>query len=164
MAETDAAAEKAEKDEIASVASKVLTARNEFLVQVKSDRDGALNRLENAVRSAQEIASRWSATHERLFPERAVELEQLCRAVADVGRARACLAHAVVPGWTRDMERLLVIEDHSSADSRPWIMDAATGATRALPRSAPTRFAAVRWVEKGAALMGLSDAGADMSA
>lgn len=67
-----------------------------------------------------------------------------------------------VPSWTRDMSRLLVIEDHSSADSRLWIMDVATGITRALSRSAPARFAAVRWVEKGAALMGLSDAGADL--
>ena len=67
-----------------------------------------------------------------------------------------------VPGWTKDMARLVVIEDHSSADSRLWIMDAATGVTRALPRTAPARFASVRWVEKGAALMGLSDAGADM--
>lgn len=67
-----------------------------------------------------------------------------------------------VPSWTRDMARLLVIEDHSSADSRLWVVDAATGATRALARSAPARFAAVRWVEKGAALMGLSDTGADM--
>ncbi len=67
-----------------------------------------------------------------------------------------------VPTWTKDMARLVVIEDHSSADSRLWIMDAATGVTRALPRTAPARFASVRWVEKGAALMGLSDAGADM--
>jgi dipeptidyl aminopeptidase/acylaminoacyl peptidase len=67
-----------------------------------------------------------------------------------------------VPSWTKDMARLVVIEDHSSADSRLWIMDAATGVTRALPRTAPARFASVRWVEKGAALMGLSDAGADM--
>jgi dipeptidyl aminopeptidase/acylaminoacyl peptidase len=55
-----------------------------------------------------------------------------------------------------------VIEDHSSADSRLWIMDATTGVTRALPRTAPARFASVRWVENGAALMGLSAAGADM--
>jgi dipeptidyl aminopeptidase/acylaminoacyl peptidase len=67
-----------------------------------------------------------------------------------------------VPTWTKDMARLVVIEDHSSLDSRLWIMDAATGVTRALPRTAPARFASVRWVEKGAALMGLSDAGADM--
>lgn len=67
-----------------------------------------------------------------------------------------------VPGWTRDMTRLVVIEDHSSADSRLWIMDAASGVTRAVPRAAPARFTAVRWVEKGAALMGLSDIGADM--
>jgi Tol biopolymer transport system component len=67
-----------------------------------------------------------------------------------------------VPGWTRDLARLVVIEDHSSADSRLWIIDAATGATRELPRTAPARFTSVRWVEKGAALMGLSDAGADM--
>ena len=66
-----------------------------------------------------------------------------------------------VPGWTKDMARLVVIEDHSSADSRLWIMDALTGATRALPRTAPARFASVRWVEQGAALMGLSDVGAD---
>ena len=66
-----------------------------------------------------------------------------------------------VPGWTRDMARLLVIEDHSSSDSRLWIVDAASGSIRALPRTAPARFASVRWVEKGAALMGLSDVGAD---
>lgn len=66
-----------------------------------------------------------------------------------------------VPGWTRDMARLLVIEDHSSSDSRLWIADARTGATRALPRTAPARFASVRWVNQGAALMGLSDVGAD---
>jgi dipeptidyl aminopeptidase/acylaminoacyl peptidase len=67
-----------------------------------------------------------------------------------------------VPSWTKDMARLLVIEDHSSSDSRLWIMDAATGATRAVPRTAPARFVSVRWVEQGAALMALSDAGADM--
>jgi dipeptidyl aminopeptidase/acylaminoacyl peptidase len=67
-----------------------------------------------------------------------------------------------VPGWTKDMARLAVIEDHSSADLRLLIMDAATGVTRALPRSAPARLASVKWVENGAALMGLSDAGADM--
>lgn len=66
-----------------------------------------------------------------------------------------------VPGWTRDMARLVVIEDHSSSDSRLWIVDARTGATRALPRTAPARFASVRWVNQGAALMGLSDVGAD---
>jgi dienelactone hydrolase len=66
-----------------------------------------------------------------------------------------------VPGWTRDMARLVVIEDHSSSDSRLWIMDAATGATRALPRTAPARLASVRWIDKGASLMGLSDVGAD---
>jgi len=54
-----------------------------------------------------------------------------------------------------------VIEDHSSSDARLWIMDAVSGATRALPRSAPARFTSVRWVEKGASLMGLSDVGAD---
>jgi dipeptidyl aminopeptidase/acylaminoacyl peptidase len=67
-----------------------------------------------------------------------------------------------VPSWTKDLTRLLVIEDHSSSDSRLWIMDAASGATRALPRCAPARFASGRWVEQGTALMGLSDAGADM--
>ena len=67
-----------------------------------------------------------------------------------------------VPSWSPDMARLVVIEDHSSSDSRLWIMDAATGATRTLPRTAPARFASVRWVDKGASLMGLSDAGADL--
>jgi dipeptidyl aminopeptidase/acylaminoacyl peptidase len=66
-----------------------------------------------------------------------------------------------VPSWTKDMARLVVIEDHSSSDSRLWILDALTGATRALPRTAPARFASVRWVEQSAALMGLSDVGAD---
>ncbi|HEY2133245.1 MAG TPA: S9 family peptidase [Acetobacteraceae bacterium] len=67
-----------------------------------------------------------------------------------------------VPGWSPDMSRLLVLEDHSSSDTRPWILDATTGAIHALPRHAPTRFASVRWVEKGAALMGISDANADV--
>ncbi|SDR16043.1 Dipeptidyl aminopeptidase/acylaminoacyl peptidase [Rhizobiales bacterium GAS191] len=67
-----------------------------------------------------------------------------------------------VPSWTPDMARLVVIEDHSSLDSRLWITDAASGATRALPRTAPSRFASLRWVETGTALMGLSDAGADI--
>jgi dipeptidyl aminopeptidase/acylaminoacyl peptidase len=66
-----------------------------------------------------------------------------------------------VPAWSPDMTRLLVLEDHSSSDTRPWIVDAMTGAVRALPRTAPTRFASVRWVEKGAALMGPSDVGSD---
>jgi dipeptidyl aminopeptidase/acylaminoacyl peptidase len=67
-----------------------------------------------------------------------------------------------VPAWTKDTARLLVIEDHSSADSRLWVMDAANGVSRAVARSAPARFASVRWVANGTALMGLSDAGADM--
>src|SRR5579871_3557008 len=67
-----------------------------------------------------------------------------------------------VPAWTKDMARLLMVEDHSSSDSRLWILDAAIGAARAVPRTAPTRFASVRWVENGAALMALSDAGADI--
>jgi dipeptidyl aminopeptidase/acylaminoacyl peptidase len=66
-----------------------------------------------------------------------------------------------VPGWTRDLARLVVIEDHSSSDARVWIMDAVSGATRALPRTAPARVTSVRWVEKGASLMGLTDVGAD---
>ena len=67
-----------------------------------------------------------------------------------------------VASWSPDMARLVMVEDHSSSDQRPFIMDAATGAARALPRTAPARFASLRFVEKGAALMGLSDAGADM--
>jgi dipeptidyl aminopeptidase/acylaminoacyl peptidase len=67
-----------------------------------------------------------------------------------------------VASWTKDMARLVVIEDHSASDCRLWIMDAATGAIRAVPRTAPARFASVRWVEQGAALMALSDTGADM--
>jgi Tol biopolymer transport system component len=49
-----------------------------------------------------------------------------------------------VPSWTPDMTRLVVVEDHSSTDSRLWIMDAATGVARALPRSGPSRFDKVR--------------------
>src|SRR5689334_14420101 len=56
-----------------------------------------------------------------------------------------------VASWTKDMARLVVIEDHSASDCRLWIMDAATGAIRAVPRTAPARFASVRWVEQGAA-------------
>ncbi|WP_342358813.1 S9 family peptidase [Terrarubrum flagellatum] len=66
------------------------------------------------------------------------------------------------PSWTPDLARLVVIEDHSSSDFRLWIVDAKTGAARSLPLAAPARFASVRWVEKGAVLMALSDAGADM--
>ncbi len=67
-----------------------------------------------------------------------------------------------VPAWSPDMTRLVVVEDHSSSDSRLSILDVASGATRALPRSAPARFASVRFVEKGAALMALSDTASDM--
>src|SRR5262249_16361568 len=66
-----------------------------------------------------------------------------------------------VPGWTRDMARLLVVEDHSSSDSRLWIVDAVTGAARALPRTPPPPFASLRCVNQGPALMGMSDVGAD---
>ena len=90
-------------------------------------------------------------------------MELASRAVTRLLEGTAILT---VPGWSPDMARLLVVEDHSSSDSRPWIMDAATGALTALPRPllpsrAPTRFASLRWAEKGAALLGLSDAGAD---
>ena len=79
-------------------------------------------------------------------------------------RSRLVEGNAIltVPGWSPNMARLVVVEDHSSSDSRLWILDAASGAVRALPRSAPARFASVRFVEKGAALMALSDSGADM--
>jgi dipeptidyl aminopeptidase/acylaminoacyl peptidase len=66
-----------------------------------------------------------------------------------------------VPGWTTDLGRLLMIEDFSSSDQRPWIIDAMTGAARHLPRRAPTRFASLRWIKDGTALMGLSDVGSD---
>lgn len=66
------------------------------------------------------------------------------------------------PSWTPDMAKLLMIEDYSSSDFRLWVVDASTGAARSVPCAAPARFASVRWIEKGAALMGLSDAGADM--
>lgn len=67
-----------------------------------------------------------------------------------------------VPSWTTDRSRLLMIEDFSSSDQRPWIIDAVSGAARHLPRRAPMRFAALRWIKDGSALMGLSDVGSDV--
>jgi dipeptidyl aminopeptidase/acylaminoacyl peptidase len=67
-----------------------------------------------------------------------------------------------VPSWTPDMARLVVVEDHSSSDARLWIVDAVTGAGRALHGTVPARFASLRFVEEGTALMGLSDTGADV--
>ena len=62
-----------------------------------------------------------------------------------------------VPGWSPDMSRLIVLEDHSSSDTRPWIRGRHHRRDPRFTTPAPTRFASVRWVEKGAALMGISE-------
>ena len=64
-----------------------------------------------------------------------------------------------VPAWRPDGGRLLVIEDHSSSDSRLWLLDPAGGSPIRVPAAAPTRYASVRWTPDGGALIGLTDQG-----
>ncbi len=64
-----------------------------------------------------------------------------------------------VPSWSPDGTRLLVIEDHSSTDTRLWILDVASAKATRVPAAALTRFASVRWTSDGAGLMGLTDHG-----
>jgi dipeptidyl aminopeptidase/acylaminoacyl peptidase len=54
---------------------------------------------------------------------------------------------------------LVVVEDFSSTDQRLAVVDVDSGAAADVPRTAPARFAAVRWENGGAALLGLTDAG-----
>ena len=61
---------------------------------------------------------------------------------------------ATVGGWSTD-GRLIAIQDHNSGDQRPVVIG--QGAPAFIPRTAPTRFSALRW--DGDALLGLTDAG-----
>ncbi len=54
---------------------------------------------------------------------------------------------------------LVVHEDYSTIDQRLCLLDLATGAVVAVPRTGPTRYASVRWESTGAALLALTDAG-----
>ncbi|MDE2199026.1 MAG: S9 family peptidase [Rhodospirillales bacterium] len=62
-----------------------------------------------------------------------------------------------VTNWNAELNLLVVIEDFSSTDQRLWLLDAATGAARMLPRPSATRYAATRFV--GGELLGLTDHG-----
>jgi len=66
------------------------------------------------------------------------------------------------PAWSpaaRPGPAMLVVhEDFSTADQRLYLLDIATGAVAAVPRTVPTRYASVRWDSTGAALLALTDA------
>ncbi len=62
-------------------------------------------------------------------------------------------------GWTATGDRIVLTADRSSSDQALWIVDAATGAARELPRPGLARYASVRWTSDGSSLMGLTDQG-----
>jgi dipeptidyl aminopeptidase/acylaminoacyl peptidase len=62
-------------------------------------------------------------------------------------------------GWTASGDRIVATCDRSSSDQAIWIIEAATGAAREVPRTGLARYAAIRWTSDGAALMGLTDQG-----
>jgi dipeptidyl aminopeptidase/acylaminoacyl peptidase len=64
-----------------------------------------------------------------------------------------------VMGWSPDGKTILMLEEHSSLDQHLFFLDAETGAATRIPAPGPTRYASVRWVNEGAALMGLTDYG-----
>jgi dipeptidyl aminopeptidase/acylaminoacyl peptidase len=64
-----------------------------------------------------------------------------------------------VSGWSSTGDRLIATVERSSSDQTLWIIDATTGAARALPHTGLARYASVRWTSEGAALMGLTDQG-----
>jgi dipeptidyl aminopeptidase/acylaminoacyl peptidase len=67
------------------------------------------------------------------------------------------------PSWSPSARpgpaTVIVREDFSTSDQRLYLLDIESGATTAVPRSAPTRYASVRWESSGAALLALTDAG-----
>lgn len=62
---------------------------------------------------------------------------------------------AVAGGWHRDGRRVLMVQDRSTGDQRPFVVGL-DGVGVAVPRRGATRFASLRW--DGDGLMGLSDA------
>jgi dipeptidyl aminopeptidase/acylaminoacyl peptidase len=74
-------------------------------------------------------------------------------------RLHTTTGHISVSGWTSQGDRLVATEDRSSSDQRLWIIEAATGAARELPRTTPARYTSIRWTTDGTALLGLTDLG-----
>jgi dipeptidyl aminopeptidase/acylaminoacyl peptidase len=64
-----------------------------------------------------------------------------------------------VSGWSSTGDRLIATVERSSSDQTLWIIEAATGAARALPHPGLARYASIRWTSDSAALMGLTDQG-----
>jgi dipeptidyl aminopeptidase/acylaminoacyl peptidase len=64
-----------------------------------------------------------------------------------------------VSSWSSAGDRIVATADRSSSDQALWVIDAATGAARELPRPGLARYASIRWTSDGTALMGLTDQG-----
>jgi dipeptidyl aminopeptidase/acylaminoacyl peptidase len=91
--------------------------------------------------------------------ERFFDLCLLDLATRDVTRLHETQGIFSASGWTASGDRIVAICDRSSSDQSLWIIDAATGTAREVPRPGLARYAAIRWTSDGAALMGLSDQG-----
>ena len=64
-----------------------------------------------------------------------------------------------VPSWSTDGSKLTVIHDLSGGDQRLHVLDVATGTLSEMPRPAPSRYSAMRWVKGAAMLQGITDHG-----
>lgn len=65
-----------------------------------------------------------------------------------------------VTNWKADGSTLVALEDFSSIDQRPWLLDVTTGAATSIPAATPARYASTRFVADGG-LMGITDQGSD---
>jgi dipeptidyl aminopeptidase/acylaminoacyl peptidase len=63
------------------------------------------------------------------------------------------------PAWSPDGTRLIMIHDHSSSDQRLFVLDVDGGGVMEVPLPGLTRFSAMRWVEAGGAIAGITDLG-----
>jgi dipeptidyl aminopeptidase/acylaminoacyl peptidase len=84
-----------------------------------------------------------------------------CLDMVTGSRTRLCMTtgHISVSGWSSQGDRLVAIEERSSSDELLWIIDAATGDVRELPRPGLARYASIRWTSDATALLGLTDQG-----
>ena len=91
--------------------------------------------------------------------ERCFDVCRLDLATGAVTRLHETAGTIAVSSWTAAGGRLVATADRSSSDQALWIIDAASGAARELPRPGLARYATVRWTSDGAALLGLTDQG-----